>query len=651
MTALQAGGQVTQAAPRRTRPLRATPRLRHTPGLDALRGLAVAAVVAYHSGVVWLPGGFVGVGLFFTLSGFLIMFLLLPDLDERDVRLGRFWSRRARRILPPAVAVVVGVVAWSVLSGRLDPHRTSRDGLAALAYVANWRFLLSGRSYSAMFSSPSPLLHFWSLAVEEQYYLALPVVVWLCARCRHPRAALVAVLVAVIAYAARAGTAGWSLSRIYYGTDVRAGEIAVGALLAVVVDQAHFLENPPRWVREVVVHAQAPALAVTVWVLVALHQTSALITDGVLLWLSVCWVALILGAVLGVGPVAALAGVRWLTGLGAISYAVYLLHWPLLCFVHPTANRALNASIAVALSIGLAAVSRRWFEGPIRRRSAPPPALAVLCAASVVCVVVLALAAPGAAGSPLTTIGLPTVRAAAPAPVPATDGVTPASAASPAAATTPLRILVLGDSTADNLGAGLRAVGAGLVEVDDQGVPGCSLADAAQQSMVEHPDLWASVSPACGDWARRLAPEFAAFRPQVVIAMFGPTQTADLRLPDGIVGSVLDPSVTAASLAEGRALEALAPRARWLWATSPETFSAGDGIPQRDWVVDDPARTAAWNAIVAQLGAMPGAAILNAAAWVDTRPGGWHNGSVRPDGTHLSPEALSAISRWTLGQI
>src|SRR5467141_2308611 len=147
--------------------------------LDGLRGLAVAAVLLYHSQFGFARGGYLGVSLFFTLSGFLITSLLLTQAREQHrVQLGRFWARRARRLLPAATLALAGVLLYGATIASGDQLRYLRvDVLATLGYVANWRFYFSGQSYARLFASPSPVLHFWSLAIEEQFYLVFPLLV------------------------------------------------------------------------------------------------------------------------------------------------------------------------------------------------------------------------------------------------------------------------------------------------------------------------------------------------------------------------------------------------------------------------------------------------------------------------------------------
>ena len=198
---------------------------------DGLRGLAVVAVLLFHSQLSGARGGFLGVSAFFTLSGYLITSLLLAEHARTGrISLRAFWLRRGRRLLPAAYVALAGILAFGATIATVDQARALRgDVLSALTYVANWHFYLSGRSYAHLFTAPSPVLHFWSLAIEEQFYLVFPLLVFGIVRvARGRRWVIGAFLTAGIAASVVAGNvllASRGESRVYYGTDTRAAEL------------------------------------------------------------------------------------------------------------------------------------------------------------------------------------------------------------------------------------------------------------------------------------------------------------------------------------------------------------------------------------------------------------------------------------------
>ncbi len=207
----------------------------YLPGLEGLRGVALLAVLFFHGGFSWAKGGFLGVSTFFTLSGFLITLLLVLEFSTHGrVDLRRFWGRRYRRLMPASLLCLAGVVVfgWLVATpGQLANLRG--DVLASLFYVANWRFIITQQSYAQLFAAPSPVLHFWSLAIEEQFYLVFPLVVaGVLAVAHGSRRVLGAVL--GVAAAVSLGlmwvlyTPGEDPSRVYYGTGTRALRTAAG---------------------------------------------------------------------------------------------------------------------------------------------------------------------------------------------------------------------------------------------------------------------------------------------------------------------------------------------------------------------------------------------------------------------------------------
>src|SRR4051812_22136823 len=219
--------------------------LTYQPALDGLRALAVAAVVAFHLDEGRLTGGFLGVDAFFVLSGFLITTLLVLEWRRRaGIGLLAFWGRRARRLLPALLLLMLAVAIFAAIEVPTDElGRLRGDGIAGLFYVANWRFVASGQSYFDLFASPSPFRHLWSLAIEEQFYLVWPLITLGCLRLARGR---LRVLAGVAVAGVLASTVLMAVlyqsddpSRAYYGTDTHAHPILIGVLLALVlIDRA-----------------------------------------------------------------------------------------------------------------------------------------------------------------------------------------------------------------------------------------------------------------------------------------------------------------------------------------------------------------------------------------------------------------------------
>lgn len=468
------------------------PRLPLSPGLDGLRAVAVLAVIAFHN-FAWLPGGYYGVDTFFVLSGYLITSLLVVEWrSSGTVRLGRFWARRARRLLPALLVLVAGlgvlVVAWP---GALDWPSPLSDAAATLGYVANWHFVVGGSSYFAASTPQSPLLHTWSLAIEEQFYLIWPLVVlgvlggfgaWR-RRVRTPasdrrRLGALGVLCVVGALA----SAAWmwvltpttsDISRSYYGTDTRAQALLVGAALAVALPA---LARTGMVVRRLGAVVGVVGLAGLALVFHLVPETSTLAFHGGFLLASLAAGAVVTGVVLApIGPAARLLSPRPVRYLGRISYGVYLWYWPVTLVI--TGERTQLGQwplflVRTAVTVALAAASARLVELPIRRHRLPAWRALV--------------GAPLAAGLSLTLLGVATTTpSTALVPPPAARAVVPpatkAAGAGPGApAPPPVRLLVVGDSMAGSLAAALAYQAPAYdVEVVNEGHPGCGLSTDA----------------------------------------------------------------------------------------------------------------------------------------------------------------------------
>src|ERR687894_2608400 len=348
---------------------------RYMPGLDGLRALAVLAVIAYHLQPGWAQGGLLGVGVFFTLSGYLITDLLLGQRDAvGHLRLGNFWLRRARRLLPALFLMLAVVVAWVTLLDRSQLPALRGDVIAAVAYVSNWWNIIREASYFARFGPPPPLEHLWTLAVEEQFYLVWPLLLWLGLRYARGRYRLAGLTLAVAAVSAVAMALlyqpGVDPTRVYEGTDTRAFGLLLGAALAMVWPSRRLRADLALRRRLLLDVAGAVGLVVIALLIWRTDQYSPSLYRGGIVLLSVgtvLVVAALAHPASWLGPALGWAPLRW---LGVRSYGIYLWHFPIIALTTPTVQREANLPLEilqVGATIAVAALSWRFVEEPIRR--------------------------------------------------------------------------------------------------------------------------------------------------------------------------------------------------------------------------------------------------------------------------------------------
>jgi peptidoglycan/LPS O-acetylase OafA/YrhL len=371
---------------------------RYLPGLDGLRALAVAVVVAYHLGFGWAGGGLLGVGVFFTLSGYLITDILVGQWRSAGaINLKKFWIRRARRLLPALFTVLAAVAVWVTVGYPSELSMVRGDTVAAALYVSNWWYIAQNASYFSRFGPPSPITHLWSLAVEEQFYLIWPWVVLVgCVAGRRvitkmalkmapgqelPRTRwagiAVTLLLAVASFVAleAAFHPGLDPTRAYEGTDTRAGGLLVGAALAIGWPTRRTVRraNCPLLL-DVAGGAGLAVIGVMIW---QTTEYSAFMFRGGMVVLSAATALVIaavvhprsrIGRVLGIGPL------RW---IGVWSYGIYLWHYPLIVLTAPGGNpqsQPISGARQVLLAGGsvlAAALSWILIEEPIRSGRRP----------------------------------------------------------------------------------------------------------------------------------------------------------------------------------------------------------------------------------------------------------------------------------------
>lgn len=346
------------------------------------------AVVVYHAWPEVLPGGWIGVSVFFTLSGFLITRILLGDHVLAGASLASFWRRRARRLLPAALATITATVMAVVATGG-EVDDTVRAALAATLYVHNWWAAASADGYWEIFETPSPLAHMWSLAVEEQVYLVWPLLVLGLGG----RRALVAGAAVVVAGYAM----WWDTADAYYATPVRFGEVLAGAAVAVALLHRPSL-RVPTW-------AAGCSLGGVAVLVATLSEDDPWVARGVLVGLAGAAAIVVAWAVTDRRAADGLFGGPIMGWLGRRSYAIYLFHWPLLVLLDAP------APVAVATALGLAEVSHRLLEDPIRSGDRLRRPLLALGGATVLLASTLVVATIGSDGTTEDEIAAATAAA------------------------------------------------------------------------------------------------------------------------------------------------------------------------------------------------------------------------------------------------
>lgn len=348
---------------------------RYMPGLDGLRALALIGVMCYHWGLDEAPGGFLGVSIFFVLSGYLITNILAMEWHHQGrIDLKQFWYRRFRRLLPAMLIMLLMTVVWMTLFDTSRLASLRYDVAAAVTYISNWQFIFQDISYFESFGPPSPLGHMWSLAVEEQFYLLWPLLMLIGLKWFPKRgqmfvfictlAALSALLMALL------HEPGSDPSRVYFGTDTRAFGLLTGAALAIVWPSYKLSGSVQRVAQLGLDVTGIGALLLVLYMMWSTDRYASWLYNGGMLLFSIAAAVLVavlahpaslLAKVLGAGPL------RW---IGIRSYGIYLWHYPVLILTSPGGNPegigAFYTLLQVAASVILASLSWKYIEQPIR---------------------------------------------------------------------------------------------------------------------------------------------------------------------------------------------------------------------------------------------------------------------------------------------
>jgi peptidoglycan/LPS O-acetylase OafA/YrhL len=544
---------------------------------DGLRGLAVAAVLVYHVEGHPLSGGFLGVSMFFTLSGFLITTIVVSGRERTGAfDATTFWARRFRRLVPAMLACLVLVLAFGHFAA--SPNQQADlgwDMVSAATDWSNWRFLLTGQQYGGAVVDPSPVLHTWSLSIEVQVYLVLPVVLVLALR-RSRRTAIVAVGVLTAASIVSGFVTAHDGQQWYLGTHVRAQEILIGSLVALVVRTRHC---------DVMHRVAARAWPVAVIGLAAAwwwaSETDRWLPRGGLAIHAVATATLILAATMP-GVLGTALSWRPLTALGRISYGVYLYHWPLYLWISP---RRLGldpwptTAVRVAVTLMLATASyvlleRRIMAGSGSARRTAGVGVGALAVASVMALVLVPRVDSGdqitvtgeLLAPPTTVLGAPPPSGLVPVtttpPQPSATGQQSTTSGAPTSDSTPAtlaptttiatseprthvtpalvdvevpaadipRILIIGDSAASTFGPGVQSWSSylGLAEVYSYGWLACPLTIGGDIRWND--GIVAPIPERCDDLDARRR-DLASVDPDLVVIYSGLWEIVDRRLP------------------------------------------------------------------------------------------------------------------------
>ncbi len=521
--------------------------------LDGLRAFALLIIMGYHFGVPWLQGGFFSLDIFYVLSGYLITGLLLGEYARRgSIVLSAFWLRRARRLLPALLVVLVAVtllVRFGEPAGLYPDFRMS--ALSALFYFSNWWQIAASGNYFVATGAVSPLTHTWSLAVEEQFYLIWPLVTFAVLRLSRTFARGLRVLLAL----SLAGAAGSALemallyhptaniTRLYFGTDTHAQSILVGASLACVLTMvqrrrgetgmAPVAQNA--WRKVALTVLGLAGFAGTLAITVEMQGTSSFDYLGGFMVSALSAAGILVAAVtVRGGPVSRFLSLRPLVWFGTVSYGAYLWHYPVFIELDRTHTGLTGLPLLAArtaATVVLAAASFYFIERPVTERAfwrtvrAAVPSAALVTAT--VAVVVAGTMVPAAGASvPLRTGSLPAAERQALT----TDGAFGAH---------PVRFLLVGDSLAVTMGIGLHvgSIPNYGVQVVNKGVLGCDLDGG--RSIVSG-TLTIAVSP-CLHWPSLWAHDVAAYHPEVVGVLLGRWLITD-HLPGGHEADITQPA-------------------------------------------------------------------------------------------------------------
>jgi len=569
------------------------------PALDGIRAVSILGIMANHGGFAWAGGGVISVNVFFVLSGFLITMLLMKEWTRSGtIRLRSFWARRARRLLP-ALFVLLGAIGLYALffapDGTLGTLRT--DGLSTLLYFSNWHQILSGQSYFNQVSAPSPLLHTWTLAIEEQFYLVWPIIVVVVLKLsKSTRVLFVIAVVGVIASATEMALMfhqGSDPSRIYYGTDTRAQDILTGAALGILLFWRPAVTSKRVRTGFSLMAVVGASIFFFEWVKIngspdVTYRGGFLLAD-VMVAMVICGVVMaprgIPARILSFGP---------LTFIGRISYGLYLWHWPIFLVLNGARTDLEGWSLfGLRLVVTFVIAVASWYlvETPIRQKTFRNWRSWLWVPAGVVVVVGVLF---------ITTIDNSTATNVFLNPSVLASRLHQYEYGDFPAHTSKTKILVVGDSLSLTVGFWLSpyADHYGVVLRGRQ-LDGCGLATALPFN--EHGTITYGTLAPCTQWPAIWGKDVQQLHPQVVVLVIGWWEAMD-RVYQGKWQHLGDPAFDAYETSQIQtAVSVLGAEGSHVVLMTSPYYDSGEQLNGQPWDEDSPSRVNVLNRLIAKV--------------------------------------------------
>ena len=650
-------------------------RLRHMPALDGMRGLfVIIGPLAYHFAPYWIPGGILGIDLFFVLSSFLIVSLALHEWDRTggfDVR--GFASRRVRRLFPALVLCFIGTafITAFVLDVAQIPKWTG--GItSAMSYVANWKEIFGGTSYfdASQYSNPQPFRHVWSFAIEEQFYLFVPFFLIVCMKWFNKKVMLAVCVVGAIASAVWMSVVfdpnnPQTVSRAYYGTDTRAFALLIGIAMAII---CHWYGSPrTKWGHWATQLMGLLSTVVFIYLMFTTSEKTAwLFEDGGFFLVAILSVFMTRAVSMPTGWMHWLYENRFLRWAGRLGFGLYLYHWLVYIAVDsdkaadkPGLNNPRDMILGFGLTFLVAWASYKWIERPFIKGRWPGWKLAAGLGAGIALSLAQLLYA-NTVRAPQASAGVGDLAGAAGATTPVALGkgsqcITPEGS-------DPVKILVVGDSTMVQVAGALKdwcAQNPGKIQVYSDAHLGCGTTRGGEKNYEEGAG---SMGDVCATWADPVDPSTVAdpevvswvtsvetYQPDVVLTVGSAWDTIDRKVP--AVGiddweKPGDPAYDDYIQSEySQAIDVLTARGATLaWIVSPHLH--------RTSPFNDPARTDRLNDIVLPLvEATPHHELIDYQGYLEDQGDFTGSNAIRDDGVHIRKEKLQQVADWLVPQL